>query len=116
MVSIATALALPLALVDGKPFTARHLIIFLSFVVIFITLVVQGLSLHLLIRWLKIEKTEDPGKETKELHLLMLRRTILFIEHDNPAIDETIKQKLVSKYGNEIMRLTEAITLNTDIT
>ena len=45
VISLATALALPLLLQDGTAFPKRHSIIFLSFVVIFVTLVVQGLSL-----------------------------------------------------------------------
>jgi monovalent cation/hydrogen antiporter len=54
IVSVAAALALPLALADGSPFPQRDLIIFLTFVVIAVTLVVQGLSLPLLIRRLKV--------------------------------------------------------------
>jgi CPA1 family monovalent cation:H+ antiporter len=48
VISLAAALALPLLLEDGTPFPKRHSIIFLAFVVIFVTLVVQGLSLPLL--------------------------------------------------------------------
>ncbi len=50
VISLAAALALPLLLADGSPFPKRHSIIFLAFVVIFVTLVVQGLSLPLLIK------------------------------------------------------------------
>jgi monovalent cation/hydrogen antiporter len=48
-VSLAVALALPLSTADG-PFPQRDLIIFITFVVILVTLVVQGLSLPFLIR------------------------------------------------------------------
>lgn len=54
IVSLAAALALPLALPDGQPFPYRDLIIFLTFVVILATLVGQGLTLSPLIRWLKV--------------------------------------------------------------
>jgi CPA1 family monovalent cation:H+ antiporter len=54
IVSLAAALALPNALPDGSPFPGRDLIIFLTFVVIAVTLVVQGLSLPALIRRLKV--------------------------------------------------------------
>jgi CPA1 family monovalent cation:H+ antiporter len=54
IVSLAAALALPLALEGGAPFPGRDLIIFLTFVVIAVTLVVQGLSLALLIRTLRV--------------------------------------------------------------
>ena len=54
IVSLAAALALPVTLPDGSPFPQRDLIIFLTFVVIAVTLVLQGLTLSPLIRWLKV--------------------------------------------------------------
>ncbi len=49
-VSLAAALAIPLETDAGAPFPNRDLIIFLTFAVIFVTLVVQGLTLPALIR------------------------------------------------------------------
>ncbi len=54
IVSLAAALALPLALTDGTPFPERDLLVFLTFVVIFVTLVVPGLTLAPLVRALKL--------------------------------------------------------------
>jgi CPA1 family monovalent cation:H+ antiporter len=54
LVSIAAALAIPVALPDGSPFPQRDLIIFLTFFVIAVTLVGQGLSLPVMIRRLKV--------------------------------------------------------------
>jgi CPA1 family monovalent cation:H+ antiporter len=54
IVSLAAALALPLALTDGSPFPGRDLLVFLAFVVIFVTLVVPGLTLGPLVRALKV--------------------------------------------------------------
>jgi CPA1 family monovalent cation:H+ antiporter len=51
-VSLAAALALPFALANGDPFPHRDLILFISFGVIFVTLVGLGLSLPLVVRWL----------------------------------------------------------------
>ena len=45
-----------------SPFPGRDLILFLSFVIILATLVVQGLSLPPLIRWLGVE--DDDSLET----------------------------------------------------
>lgn len=55
VVSLAAALAIPRELSDGKPFPDRGLIQFLTFWVIFATLVGQGLTLPLLIRWLGVD-------------------------------------------------------------
>jgi CPA1 family monovalent cation:H+ antiporter len=52
IVSLAAALAIPFVTADGMPFPQRNLILFLTFVVILVTLVGQGLALPLVIRWL----------------------------------------------------------------
>jgi CPA1 family monovalent cation:H+ antiporter len=55
VISLAAAFALPFTLADGRAFAARNYILFLTFCVILVTLVFQGLTLPLLIRWLRIE-------------------------------------------------------------
>jgi Na+/H+ antiporter len=62
-VSLAAALALPLEVAEGQPLPHRDLIIFVTFVVIFATLVVQGLTLPALIRRLGVR---DDGAEEQE--------------------------------------------------
>ena len=64
-VSLAVALAVPLTTDAGEPFPQRDLIIFLTFAVIFVTLVVQGLSLPMLIRRLGV--TDDGADANEEL-------------------------------------------------
>jgi NhaP-type Na+/H+ or K+/H+ antiporter len=55
-VSLAAALALPFALPDAESFPYRDLILFVTFGVIFITLVGFGLGLPPLVRWLGVAK------------------------------------------------------------
>lgn len=65
VVSLAVALAIPVKLENGAPFPCRDLILFLTFWVIFGTLVGQGLTLPLLIRGLGVDKmaeTEPPDE------------------------------------------------------
>jgi monovalent cation/hydrogen antiporter len=72
VVSLAAALAIPLTLdrtPDGLPFPGRDLILFLTFIVILATLVVQGLSLPLLIRWLGVKDDGSMEKEEREARL-----------------------------------------------
>ena len=64
-VSLAVALALPLTTDDGSPFPQRDLIIFLTFAVIFFTLVVQGLTLPALIHRLHIDEEAEEDEETR---------------------------------------------------
>jgi NhaP-type Na+/H+ or K+/H+ antiporter len=65
-VSLAAALAIPLAGPDGRPFPARDLIVFVTFAVIFTTLVLQGLTLPALIRRLGV--ADDGAEAREELH------------------------------------------------
>jgi CPA1 family monovalent cation:H+ antiporter len=62
-VTLAAALAIPLVTDAGGPFADRDLIIYLAFCVVFVTLVLQGLSLPLVIQLLGLE---DDGLEAKE--------------------------------------------------
>ena len=62
-VSLAAALALPLETSTGQPFPQRNLIIFVTFGVIFATLVLQGLSLPWLIRRLGLHRDDSEAQE-----------------------------------------------------
>ena len=64
-VTIAAALLIPLSTDAGAPFPGRDLIVFFAFAVVLATLVVQGLSLPLVIRWLRLE-ADDAGAEAEE--------------------------------------------------
>ncbi len=64
-VSLAAALAIPLTTDAGDPFPDRDLILFLTFAVIFSTLVLQGLTLPALIRRMGV--TDDGDGEHEEL-------------------------------------------------
>lgn len=59
VVSLASALSIPLTLSGGQAFPHRNLLLFITFIVILFTLVIQGLSLPWLIRKLDIEDTEN---------------------------------------------------------
>ncbi len=63
VVSLAAALALPVSLANGQPFPHRDLVIFLTFCVIFSTLVVQGLSLPFIVRRLRVKETRSEQHE-----------------------------------------------------
>jgi CPA1 family monovalent cation:H+ antiporter len=66
VVSLAAALALPVVIAGGTPFPERDLLIFLTFCVILVTLVGQGLTLPLLIRVLGVGG--DSSADHEKLH------------------------------------------------
>ena len=63
IVSLAAALAIPFTIANGAPFPDRDLILFVTFAVILVTLVVQGLLLPIVIRALKLA---DEGRRERE--------------------------------------------------
>jgi CPA1 family monovalent cation:H+ antiporter len=110
VISLAAALALPFVLEDGTAFPKRHSIIFLAFVVIFVTLVVQGLSLPLLIRLLKIKPQDNTAAEEKELQILLATSTLHFIEQDlTVQMDSKSEDLLKNKYAGLIQDLTKEL-------
>src|SRR5207244_1490810 len=66
--SLVLALALPLATASGARFPAREQIIFITFSVIFITLVLQGPTLAPVARWLGIGTGSDSAESAEEAH------------------------------------------------
>ncbi|MFI8893093.1 Na+/H+ antiporter [Streptomyces paradoxus] len=61
--SVALVLAIPLETDAGAPFPSRDEIIFIAFGVIMATLVLQGLTLPWLVRWLGVKADTDKEKE-----------------------------------------------------
>jgi CPA1 family monovalent cation:H+ antiporter len=69
-VSLAAALAIPLATDAGDPFPQRDLIVFLTFCVILVTLVLQGLSLPYVIEALGVEPDTREEREENKARIL----------------------------------------------
>jgi Na+/H+ antiporter len=65
-VSLAAALAIPLRNSDGDPLAGRGLVLIVTFGVIVVTLVVQGLTLPAVVRWARLP---DDGAEAVEQRL-----------------------------------------------
>ena len=84
-VSLAAALALPLTTDAGEAFPNRDLIVFLTFAVILGTLVVQGLTLPALIRWLDFH---DDRLEEKEEAKARIRAAEAALERLDELVDE----------------------------
>jgi CPA1 family monovalent cation:H+ antiporter len=92
--SLAAALALPLTLGDAAtPFPQRKLILFLSFSVILSTLVLQGLSLPLLLRWLRLPA--DKTDEIEEAHARMKAATAALRRLTDPDLVAGVPTDLI---------------------
>jgi len=117
VVSLAAALALPATGGDSKPFPGHDLILFLTFVVILVTLVVQGLSLPALLRWLGVE--DDRAGEREELMARLKANQAALARLDEVASrqppDGRALQRLRVEYEDRIHQLeaSEAGTVET---
>ena len=74
--SLAAALALPALLPTGEPFPQHDLVILLTFGIVFVTLVGQGLTLPVLIRVLRIETDASGDRESAIAREAMRRAAI----------------------------------------
>ena len=83
VVSLASALAIPAFLEDGNEFPERDLVLFISFAVILVTLVLQGLTLPWVIKKLKLseDRHEVPADiQTEQIHLILMKLSLARLE------------------------------------
>lgn len=86
VVALAAADSLPLTLNDGSPFPQRSMILFLTFTLILVTVVLQGLSLPWVIRLLRLQQQDGGYCEEGQARHLMLQAAIDFLsERRNSA-------------------------------
>ncbi|MDR3377469.1 MAG: cation:proton antiporter, partial [Verrucomicrobiae bacterium] len=107
VVSLAAALALPVANADGTPFPGRDLILFITFVVIFATLVLQGLSLPWLIQRLGVKDDGIAEKEEREARLLANQSALDQLDQlaSPDAPGHEARARLRTEYEDQILQL-----------
>jgi CPA1 family monovalent cation:H+ antiporter len=94
-VSLAAALAIPLATDAGDPFPQRDLIVFLTFSVILVTLVLQGLSLPYVIQALRLEPDTLEEREENKARIFAAdaaTRRLDEIEREGWVPEDTIER------------------------
>jgi monovalent cation/hydrogen antiporter len=85
VVSLAMALSIPLLAAEGQPFPYRNLILFITFIVILVTLVFQGLTLPWVIRKVKPEDRYNPIPEHEQELLIqkkIAKASLKFLEEE----------------------------------
>ena len=106
VVSLAAALAIPLMIEGSKPFPNRNLIIFLTFSVIFSTLVLQGLTLRPLIKWLGITADGEAQQQEMEARLAIASAMIEHIEENySLGLTDEALNLIKTKYEIRIQRI-----------
>jgi Na+/H+ antiporter len=115
-VSLAAALALPFALPGGEAFPYRDLILFVSFGVIFITLVGLGLGLPPVVRWLGVAdagRAEHLAEHESEIAarreaLGVALKSLDAITDDRELSDEVVKL-LRARHETRINQLPDSL-------
>jgi CPA1 family monovalent cation:H+ antiporter len=103
--SLVIALAVPVMTASSHPFPARELIIFITFTVILVTLVLQGPTLAPLIRWWGLTEGENESEEAHARRVVAeagLRR--LGREAKREGVDRATVRFLESVYSRAVQR------------
>lgn len=126
VVSLAAALSIPVQLTDGTAFPQRNLILFITFIVILLTLVVQGLSLPLLIKKLKIADPDSrltDEEEYENLKKQLTEHTMQYLNRrcEDKSISQNEMEKVIRKLDNissipdDVPVLSESKTIYFDV-
>jgi Na+/H+ antiporter len=113
VVSLAAALALPTVLKDGSPFPQRDMILCLTFCVILVTLVLQGLTLPRLIRLLGLAGKAGPDCEELEARRIVTEAAISHLEGARTRDSEDAAEAyedLTHHYRQRLASLPAAVT------
>jgi hypothetical protein len=104
VIALAAAVSLPETLKDGTPFPARNIIIFFTFCVILVTLVMQGLTLPLIIRKLGLGQNAPVNLEDLMARERMIQKAIAYLEDEKQkypaekeiydALEKTYRRRL----------------------
>jgi len=109
VVALAAAIALPEALADGSPFPQRNLIVFLTFSVILVTLVLQGLTLPPLIRALGLAGAAGHESEEDEARKAMVEAALAHLESARKKDGDEfggIYEDFEARYKHRLAKLT----------
>jgi CPA1 family monovalent cation:H+ antiporter len=106
-VSLAAALALPLTTADGASFPGRNEIIFLSFCVILVTLVFQGLTLPVLVRALHVVDDGESHREERMARRQANQAALAYVEmlRDKPGQHAGRISRLRDEYRERLAQL-----------
>ena len=116
VVSLAAAFALPFALNDGTPFPGRSYVLFFTFFVILVTLVLQGLTLPILIRKLGVKDDGLTDEEERVARLEANNAALAYLEEvaaseGRPA---EIISRLRAEYDERVQQLQQCADCDDD--
>jgi len=118
VVALAAAIALPETLADGSAFPQRNLIVFLTFSVILVTLVLQGLTLPPLIRALGLGGAGGENTEEDEARRIITSAALAQLEeargHDLPEFG-MVYEDIGRRYTRRLASLSKESSENDEM-
>jgi CPA1 family monovalent cation:H+ antiporter len=105
VVSLAAALSLPTVLQDGSPLPQRDFIVFLTFIVILVTLVLQGVTLTPLVRALGLAGSAGPDCEEQEARRIVIEAALSHLESIKEERSEELNDIIDDVIGHYRHRL-----------
>jgi len=115
VLALAAAISLPVRLNNGAPFPQRNLLIFLTFCVIFATLVLQGLSLPAIIRRLGLSGNVGPhGEEemARRRMILAALERLKALKRENGLDRADLREQLERYYHRRLASLEKRSSKN----
>lgn len=107
VVSLAAALSIPIYLTNGTEFPQRNLILFITFIVILVTLVFQGLTLPLVVKWMNMDDpdnkmTREDQETIIQKKLSMAALKVLNDKYPEMSNSHEILQNLKAKHATHL--------------
>jgi len=125
VVSLAAALSIPVHLSNGHPFPQRNLILFITFIVILLTLLVQGLTLPYIIKKISLPAFDDELPEDEVYHSLrkqLAEQALLVLKNkysdeidSHPALQQMVVKWEASQLPDEVLLAEESKVIYLDI-
>ncbi|MEN0053830.1 MAG: Na+/H+ antiporter [Mucilaginibacter sp.] len=100
VMSLASALAVPLTLANGNAFPHRSLILFITFVVILFTLILQGLSLPFILKVMKLQVADDDSEQENQITYRLANTVVDYLQTNcqQELIDNPVFRRVKEKF------------------
>ncbi|MGC4073656.1 MAG: Na+/H+ antiporter [Nibricoccus sp.] len=109
-ITLAAALSIPQFLEDGSPFPSRHIVIFLAFGVIGVTLLLQGTTLEALICKLGVKADDTQTREDRLARITAVEaglKSLRAMENPNdPPQEAAALGEVIAEYEHRLAELT----------
>jgi CPA1 family monovalent cation:H+ antiporter len=118
-VTMAAALSIPLVIGSGAPVPGRDLLIFLAATTILLTLVINGLTLPLFIRWLGVHGDGIAAREERAARIALAQAGSLAVRNALTRLSRpeeiALASRLAGNYERLLLRLSANATRRADL-